>query len=159
MKECIYCRKVKDEDKFSLEHIIPQCLGGAHAPVNFKTRDVCARCNNNLGLFVDASFEKDYLVYNELLTSAYAFFDPEKPTGLPLHCMGKITDIEPLNIKSNEICEFWVGPLGEQVFWIRPDDEKMYWYSGGNPREVKSKDTRAYFMFSNDLQRILWYLF
>lgn len=47
-----------------------------------------------------------------------------------------------------EICEYWLGPLGEQIFWIRPDDEKLYWYAGGNPRTVKKQKTRAYFIFA-----------
>ncbi|MGZ5027986.1 MAG: HNH endonuclease [Methylobacter sp.] len=58
MSICIYCRLDKSESDFSLEHIIPQSLGGAAAPDYFKTRKVCSTCNNNLGLFVDASFEK-----------------------------------------------------------------------------------------------------
>jgi len=71
MKECIYCRCQKDETEFSLEHIIPQFLGGVSAPDKFKTRDVCKTCNSNLGLFVDASFEKNFLVYNILHRAAH----------------------------------------------------------------------------------------
>ena len=58
MRECIYCRKLKEEDMFSLEHVIPQFLGGAYAPDQMKTKDVCRKCNSDLGLFVDAAFEK-----------------------------------------------------------------------------------------------------
>ena len=43
---------------FSLEHVIPQFLGGAYAPDQMKTKDVCRKCNSDLGLFVDAAFEK-----------------------------------------------------------------------------------------------------
>ncbi len=147
MKKCIYCEEEKEESKFSLEHVIPQFLGGSQAPDTLKTRDVCKRCNNNLGLFVDAAFEKDYLVFNNLNAAAYAFFNPESPTSLPLHCMGA-SALCPPHIKNSEICEYWIGPLGEQVFWIRPNDNSMYWYSGGNPRSVKNQKSRAYFMFS-----------
>lgn len=152
MGVCIYCRETKCDDEFTLEHIIPQFLGGAQAPDELKTRDVCGTCNSNLGLFVDAAFEKDFLVYNELKSSTHRFFNPESPVALPLHCMGT-SDLIPPNMKADEICESWLGSLGEQVFWIRPKDERMFWYCGGNPRTVKKAQSRAYFMFSERSQK------
>ena len=154
MRTCIYCTNDKEADDFSLEHIIPQFLGGSQAPNKYKTRDVCKTCNNNLGLFVDAGFEKDFLVYGSLVASAHAFYNPEKPSGLPLHCLGS-SDWDVPEIKENETCENWIGPLGEQIFWIRPKDESMYWYSGGNPRTVKKIKSVAYFMFSENSEKDL----
>ena len=148
MRNCIYCRKIKSDKEFTLEHVIPQFLGGAQAPDELKTRDVCKTCNSNLGLFVDAAFEKDFLVFNELNNSASAFLNPDKPFALPLKCMG-ICDLNPPNMKEDEVCEAWLGPLGEQVYWIRVKDERMYWYSGGNPRTVKKVKSSAYFIFSD----------
>lgn len=155
MKTCIYCDTEKDDNEFSLEHIIPQFLGGAYAPDKFKTRNVCKKCNNNLGLFVDASFEKTFLVYNFLNEAAHAFFDPQNPAnvGLPLRCMGISKNLNPPHMEEMEICETWLGPKGEQVYWIRPHDESLYWYSGGNPRTTKSKKTRAYFLFSQNSEK------
>lgn len=147
MKRYIYCREDKDEAEFTLEHVIPQSLGGAYAPDCFKVRDVCSRCNNNLGLFVDAGFEKNWFVSNKLREAAYAFFDPNNPVGLPLICMGK-SDFVPPQLQEEEICESWLGPLGEQVYWVRPHDERLYWYTGGNPRTTKTTVSRAYFLFS-----------
>lgn len=161
MKHCIYCRKDKDKDEFTLEHVIPQFLGGAHAPNHLKTRDVCKNCNNNLGLFVDAGFEKNWIVSNRLRECAAAFFDPEQPTGLPLICMGD-SDLTPPNMPENHVCELWLGPLGEQIFWIRPQDDRLYWYVGGNPRETKKIESRAYFLFSERSQKnpmISWLAF
>lgn len=60
--------------------------------------------------------------------------------------MGR-SDLAPPEMRSDEICESWLGPLGEQVYWIRRHDERMYWYSGGNPRTAKDVRTRAYFLF------------
>ena len=71
---CIYCGEEKDDSEFTFEHVIPQSLGGAYAPDQFKTHDVCVKCNGNLGLFVDAAFEKDWFVQSWLLMSAMAFF-------------------------------------------------------------------------------------
>ena len=144
---CIYCREEKQIDEFSLEHVVPQFLGGNFVSDKFKTRNVCKKCNNNLGLFVDAAFEKDWLVFNHLKSQAYAFYNPKAPTSLPLHYMGHSV-INPPHMVDGEICEYWLGPLGEQIFWIRPDDEKLYWYAGGNPRTVKKQKTRAYFIFA-----------
>ena len=161
MKTCIYCKTDKNDDEFTLEHVISQFLGGAQAPDYLKTRNVCATCNSNLGLFVDASFEKDFLVFNTLNEAAYSFFDPDSPTPLPLKNMG-ISDLIPPNMKEEEICECWIGPLGEQIYWIRPSDERMYWYSGGNPRTVKKVRTRAYFIWSERSQKnpiITWLSF
>ena len=144
---CIYCREKKEIDEFSLEHVIPQFLGGNFVSDKFKIRNVCKKCNNNLGLFVDAAFEKDWLVFNHLKSQAHAFFNPVKPTSFPLHYIGSNV-LNPPHMTDGEICEYWLGPLGEQIFWIRPNDEKLYWYAGGNPRTVKKQKTRAYFIFA-----------
>ncbi|MDB6446110.1 HNH endonuclease [Pseudomonas sp. 21TX0197] len=151
MGQCIYCREEKDEQDFTLEHVIPQFLGGANAPDFFKTRDVCKSCNNNLGLFVDASFEKNWMVSNWLRQSSSAFYDKDKPVGVSLICMGN-SDLRPPEIFDDHICEIWLGPNGEQVFWIRPHDKRMSSYVGGNPRTMKSTETRAYFLFSENTQ-------
>lgn len=147
MNTCIYCGEQKDDDEFTFEHIIPQSLGGAHAPDKFKTRDVCEKCNGSLGLFVDAAFEKDWFVQNWLRMSAMAFFNPEEPSPLPLICMGN-SSLLPPGINAAEVCESWIGPLGEQVYWIRKNDERLYWYVGGNPRTSRDSESRAYFLFS-----------
>jgi hypothetical protein len=161
MKKCIYCRKHKDDSEFTLEHVIPQFLGGAYSPEIFKIRDVCKPCNSNLGLFVDAGFEKNWIVSNKLRDAAYRFFDPNNAVGLPLICMGN-SDLTPPNIEEDEICELWLGPLGEQVYWVRPNDERLYWYTGGNPITTKTKLSRAYYLFSEQSQNnpnISWLAF
>ncbi len=161
MRTCIYCREDKAENEFTLEHVLPQFIGGASAPDFLKTRDVCRSCNSNLGLFVDAGFEKDFLVHNYLKLAAHAFYDPRKPSGLPFMCMG-ISELQPPEMTDNEVCELWAGPLGERVYWIRTKDERLFWYSGGNPRTAKSKHSRAYFMFSENSQKdttLTWFSF
>ncbi|TQK03033.1 HNH endonuclease [Herbaspirillum sp. SJZ130] len=148
MRQCIYCYGLINEKQISLEHTIPQFLGGAYAPDRFKTYNVCRQCNNNLGLFVDASFEKDWRVSQSLSLCAHKTYSPEDDVGLPLLCMGVVKDLAVPEIQAEEVCESWLGPSGEQIYWIRPKDENLYWYSGGNPITTKSVKTRAYFMFS-----------
>lgn len=144
MPICIYCEKDKSVDEMTLEHTIPRCLGGAYAPDMFKTHRVCKSCNSNLGQFVDAGFEKNFFVSNWLQLTAFDCFDPKKPTPLPLVCFGA-TDLRLPGMEEDEICECYIGPLGEIVLWIRPHDENFYWYMGGNPQTAKTRKTRAYF--------------
>lgn len=152
MGHCIYCRQEKDEKEFTLEHVIPQFLGGAHAPDFMKTRDVCKSCNSNLGLFVDASFEKNWMVSNWLRQASSSFYDKNNPVGVSLVCMGN-TDLSPPDLPEGHVCEVWLGPYGEQVFWVRPHDERLSAYVGGNPRTIKSIETRAYFLFSENTSK------
>lgn len=161
MRHCIYCRKDKSEADFTLEHVIPQFLGGAYVPDFLKTREVCKHCNSNLGLFVDAGFEKNWLVSNRLRDNAAAFFNPAYPVGLPLICMGG-SDLIPPEMPDGHVCESWLGPLGEQIYWIRPQDDRLYWFVGGNPRTTKKVESQAYFMFSERSTKnpvISWFAF
>ncbi|WP_122435283.1 HNH endonuclease [Pseudomonas viridiflava] len=149
MARCIYCRIEKEAKELTLEHVIPQFLGGAHAPELFKTRDVCKKCNSNLGLFVDASFEKNWMVSNWLRQASSAFYSKDSPVGVSLVCMGS-ADFCPPELPENHVCELWLGPAGEQVFWLRPSDSRLSAYVGGNPRTTKTLETRAYFLFSEN---------
>jgi len=62
---CVYCRLEKDLTEFSMEHIFPQSLGGALCGNLFKTNQVCKRCNNILGIFVDGAFIKSFFRTND----------------------------------------------------------------------------------------------
>lgn len=155
MKRCLYCRKDVAQSEFTLEHVVPKYLGGAYVSDKLKTRDVCKRCNNDLGLFVDAGFEKDWFVSNALSMAAHKTYDPEGSVGLPLVCMGRL-DIKLPGMQPDECCESWLGPAGELVFWVRPTDDRLYWYMGGNPRTVKNVHTRAYFRFSINSPKDPW---
>lgn len=48
MKECIICREKKSDDKFNVEHIIPESLGG-----KLKIQNVCEKCNSISGRKID----------------------------------------------------------------------------------------------------------
>ena len=146
MRDCIYCGKLKEDNEFTLEHVIPRSIGGAYAPDELKTRDVCKDCNSNLGLFVDASFEKNHFVSNVLHLIARTFFDPANPTSLPLCCHG-YSELVPPGMTDTEACEVWLGPFGESIYWVRQRDERMRAYAGGNPRTTKRDESRAYFCF------------
>ncbi|KII34855.1 hypothetical protein NL64_06215 [Pseudomonas fluorescens] len=146
LKKCIYCWYPKAVSEMTLEHAIPQCLGGAHAPDNYKIRNACKQCNSNLGLFVDASFEKSWIT-SLALAQATRFLAESNPEIIsPLVSMGNV-QISPPGMIDTELCEWWMGSQGEHVILIRPADENLYWYMGGNPRTMKEKsaNARAYF--------------
>lgn len=61
MKKCIICNTEKEEDKFNIEHVIPESAGGS-----FEIDNVCEECNSLLGStmnnnFLDNFFVKVYL--------------------------------------------------------------------------------------------------
>lgn len=145
---CLYCDKEKPICESTLEHGIPQFLGGKYAPKIFEFKNVCGWCNSTLGRHVDASFARSWFVSAAIQNNAMTCYDAKtRQFPIPLMCMG-ITSHKPPNIL-DEVCESWVGPLGEQIFLIRKHDEKIYWYVGGDPIKPKqTQSSRAYFFFS-----------
>jgi HNH endonuclease len=75
LKTCVYCEQDKPEEEFDLEHIWPDALGGDLLPALFQTNDVCQRCNNLAGLFVDGAFLKSWFGQAERATGAYDYVD------------------------------------------------------------------------------------
>lgn len=150
---CLYCCYTHPTEQSSLEHAIPQSLGGAHAPDRFKLRNVCKKCNNDLGAFVDASFGKSWFVTNGLATAAHKLYDGTNEVPLPLTCIGPI-DVPDLDVPKGYLAEFWIGPSGESMVWLRPKDETLYWYAGGNPRHRAEPSTVYWFPTSDDTTRL-----
>ncbi|WP_137009960.1 HNH endonuclease [Aquitalea aquatilis] len=141
---CLYCGKEKQQSESSLEHAIPQFMGGEYAPKIFQLPNVCKTCNNNLGLWVDASYAKSWFITNYLAEAARLLCTKSDDPGLPLRCMGR-AQIPNLNVPDGHAAEHWIGPSGETVTWIRPHDERMDSYTGGNPIDTKKKPSVAYF--------------
>jgi hypothetical protein len=148
--KCLYCDKDIDPKEASLEHGIPVFLGGKYVPSDFKSANVHARCNSLLGRYVDAGFARSWFVSTAIQNNAMICYDPqdEHPYAIPLQCMG-MSPLTPPKMLEDEVCEAWIGPLGEQIYLIRKHDEAIYWYSGGDPVVPKQRQTsRAYFFFS-----------
>jgi hypothetical protein len=55
---CPYCATEKDDGDRSVEHPLPQAIGGG----GWSTRDVCGECNRYCGREVDRPFAEDPLV-------------------------------------------------------------------------------------------------
>lgn len=148
---CLYCGIDKPLNETSLEHAIPQFMGGSSAPSHFElSSNVCKKCNNSLGLFVDASYAKSAFVTNILAEAARSLCTSVTDPGLPLRYVGNL-QLPDLRVPEGELAEYWLGPFGESIIWIRPHDERMDSYAGGNPIDAKKKPSVAYlFPVSSD---------
>ncbi len=145
MFECLYCGKDQEAKESSLEHAVPQFLGGATAPTRFHLTNVCRTCNNRLGLFVDASYAKAWVTTNALALAAHSLCKSENDLGLPMTYAGH-AKIEGLIVPTNYMAEHWMGPFGETVIWVRDHDERMDAYAGGNPINVRRLPSTIYFV-------------
>lgn len=147
MKTCFYCGEDKDASEFSDEHIWPDALGGDYLPDFWRTDDVCQKCNNLSGLYVDGAFIKGWAGAAERATGANEYLAVNNPAAavIPLNHIGKIPHP---NIPDEEIGEYWAGPCGANTFHFRPADDDDRWatYAGGDPRRRKKAATagRAY---------------
>jgi len=152
--ECLYCAQDIPDSDASLEHAVPQFLGGAQAPLQYKLHNVCSTCNNRLGLHVDASYAKSWFVTNTLSEAAQKYYcGPGQSQPLPLTCMGPV-NIPGIQLTGNEVAECWLGPSGEPILWLRTDDESMYWYTGGNPTQRKHPSTVYFLPVTDDPVRL-----
>lgn len=142
--KCLYCDNVKSNEEISLEHAVPQFMGGTYAPERFRLHNVCKKCNNELGLFVDASYAKSWLITMGLAEAARKHLTKADDPGLPLRCIGEV-EINNLVKPANTLAEYWIGPSGESIVWIRYNDERMYNYMGGNPSFRKKKNSVIYY--------------
>jgi hypothetical protein len=140
---CLYCNRPKAAADFSLEHILPDRLGGALCGNIFKTRSVCRDCNSVVGTFVDGAFIKNWFRTNDEATAARQYLDLKAPNStMPLAYVGAL---DSRSLPDDEICEFWLGPCGENFYHVhRRDDRRWDTYAGGNPIARKADPGRVY---------------
>lgn len=140
--KCIYCSEDKDDSEFSLEHIIPQSMGGniLNNPL-LRTNNVCKRCNSLCGLFVDNACLKNWLHQNAKSQSEWNM------PGYSLISPSYIGILEDLS-SEDEICDFWVFPQGSQVFCFYPKEKKYLAHVGGNPINRKEGKGKAVLVLS-----------
>lgn len=133
---------------------MPQFLGGAQAPLQYKLHNVCRTCNNRLGLHVDGSYAKSWFVSNTLAKAARKYYrGPGQGQTLPLTCIGP-ANIPGLSLPQDTVAEYWLGPSGETIIWVRTVDDALYWYTGGNPTHRKHESTVYFMPVSGDPLRL-----
>lgn len=122
---CVYCGKIKPEKEKTREHIIPKFLLGAPHPTNpFIVNNVCERCNNLCGLYVDRQFTHNYLIHSIIGLSDRKFANIENgDTILPVF-IGSI-DIPPI-VDLDSVCDVWLGPTGDRIFHFHQPYSEEY---------------------------------
>jgi len=135
---CLYCDTEKETDKYSLEHIFPDALGGSLFSEVFKTKNVCRDCNSTLGLFADGPFIKNIFSKNDGSKAYLSYVDLTKPAAMPLKYMGILENFVG---EDNEVCEVWLGPHGGVVYHVRQKaDSHFNTMIGGNPINNKKNN-------------------
>lgn len=140
---CVYCAGRSGDQRASEEHIWPQALGGDFGPPLFITRQVCKKCNDLAGQWVDRAFLRNFFTSGERSKTSREFLDPKKPTAQTLVFMGQDADFP---VRQGEVCERWLGPAGESIYHIHEaDDERWLTLAGGDFFKRKRDPGRVYF--------------
>ncbi|WP_394887021.1 HNH endonuclease [Clostridium butyricum] len=142
---CIYCGKEFEEKDMTREHVIPQVIGGNIEEQNpFIAYNVCKRCNNTAGTFIDGIFAKQFLVdaYINLIKKRYT--DINVNPFIPPAYMGMTSEFK----FNDKICEMWVEHDGSSIFHFhKPYEEKSYINIVGKPTYIKSSEIDPGFVF------------
>jgi hypothetical protein len=110
-KFCLYCGRSKPVEEFSDEHVLPDALGGNLHPNPLLLKNVCERCNNLCGFFVDGPFIKSWFTQNGT-AQGELYAGRIKERVLPLNYAGEVTDLA----EGGRICDFWLGPTGDAIY-------------------------------------------
>ena len=152
MKQCVYCDQDKPDAEFSFEHIWPDSLGGDFLPSFWQTDDVCARCNNLCGLFVDGAFIRRFAGMAEKVADADRYQSLTSPRAAPLAYMGRITAVP---APAGCVAEMWLGACGANIIHIRPQhDETWNGYVSGDPKAKKAAAGRVYIALTS--KEVFW---
>jgi len=154
---CAYCGREKDENDFSDEHVIPAALGGDLPPQNpFLLKDVCQRCNNLCGIYVDGPFIRSWLTQNDRAVSALKGVSVGPRTILPLSYCGELRQFA----YDDRICDLWVGPTGDSIYHFHrpyPAEPDSGFVVGRPPHAFRSEiDPGFVFLFVRSTNRIWW---
>lgn len=142
---CLYCGKQFNKNEMTRDHVIPQVLGGnIHESNPFIINNVCKRCNNVAGIFIDGIFAKQYLVKNKIDSLSSRYTDLEKDPYVPLIYMGRLKNFE----FKNNICDLWMSNSGDVIYHFhQPYNDKLSIPMIGKPTYIKSNEIDHGFIF------------
>lgn len=144
MKTCLYCKNEKEDAEFSQEHVLPRGVGGNLINNPFSIKDVCAKCNNLCGLFVDGPFIKSWFINNYRSQIAQKYCHLTSETVLPLSFMGEFKEFN----YEDKICELWLGPAGDTIYHFhKPYPEEDTPHMVGTPPTAYKKNLDPGFVF------------
>jgi len=148
---CIYCTQKNTNP--SLEHIIPRALGGSLLDNKFKTRDVCSKCNNLLGLYADGLYIKSFFSQSSKWMGNSQNISKSNLAFYPLVYFGYLQIENRLGFKN---CELWISPCkGRILHFHNNKDNEFQSYFGGNPKSKKKNPGVAIFINTTHDQRML----
>jgi len=155
-KFCVYCGQTKPISEFSDEHVLPEALGGNLYQNPFLLKDVCERCNNICGLFVDGPFIKSWFTHNGMAQGAL-YSGRIGQAVLPLNYIGKLDEVT----DGDRICDCWLGPNGDSIYHFHepyPPEDHIGFSVGPSASSYNTKLDDGFvftFLVSNNPD---WYL-
>lgn len=141
--DCFLCEQTNVEG--SLEHSIPQFLGGKKSDDKFKRLNLCKQCNSRLGTHVDARFARSFIpamelghLNNELFFGRFTaiVFDENDP----IHEL----------IDENQYIDMWVNDVCN-VFWLKQNTDNCLGLVGGHAPLSKSQSSKLFLFFTDDM--------
>ena len=140
--KCFLCEKNNVE--MSLEHSIPQFLGGKKSDDKFKRLNLCKSCNSKLGTHVDARFARSFINSMELIDfNDDVFFG--RFTSIEFENSDEIHDL----ISENNYVEMMSNDKAV-AFWIKENTPDFLGLVGGHPPLSKSKDSQLFFFITKE---------
>ncbi|WP_157951829.1 HNH endonuclease [Actinobacillus porcitonsillarum] len=140
--KCFLCEQ--DNVEMSLEHSIPQFLGGKKSDDKFKRLNLCKLCNSKLGTHVDARFARSFINAMELNEFNNDIFGG-RLTSLKFDAGDEIHDLIPENnyveMMSNE---------KSVAFWIKENTPDFLGLVGGHAPLSKSKISQLFLFITKE---------
>lgn len=143
MNVCFLCEK--NDVEMSLEHSIPQFLGGKKSDDKFKKLNLCKSCNSQLGTHVDGRFARSFFVsihLNEFNDDIFL----GRFTSIKFEKDDDIHNLIPENyyveMMSNDKCN---------AFWIKANTDNFLGLIGGHPPLSKSQNSQIFLFITKEL--------
>lgn len=145
MKSCFLCGR--SDVQMSLEHSIPQFLGGKKSDDKFKKLNLCKSCNSQLGTHVDARFARSFInsmeladFKNDTFFGRFTSIEFEKDDEI-FNLISKNSHVE---IMSNEKAV---------AFWIKENSEEFLGLVGGHAPLSKSKESPLFLFLTKEISK------
>ncbi|MDO4247436.1 MAG: HNH endonuclease [Neisseria sp.] len=143
--KCFLCEK--DNVEMSLEHSIPQFLGGKKSDDKFKKLNLCRACNSGLGTHVDARFARSFINAMELNEiNDEVFFC--RFTSIVFEDDDEIHDL----ISENSHIEMMSNDKSF-AFWVKENTEEFLGLVGGHAPLSKSKKSQLFLFLTKELDK------
>jgi len=142
MTTCFLCKQ--SNVQMSLEHSIPQFLGGKKSDDKFKKLNLCKSCNSKLGTHVDARFARSFM--NSIGLTEFnndIFFG--KFTSIEFESNDEILNL----ISENSYVEMMSNDKAV-AFWIKENTPEFLGLVGGHPPLSKSKNSQLFLFITKE---------